>query len=205
MIAGPQLYRLAFPALAAALLPIRLLCAQDSASVGDSVAPPIIVRASSSTQQVSADQFLAGFITTAARLNGAKFIAAVGTASKVRPDLASKVVVCALNIARLDSHSPAGQLSFSVIDQIIKAAVVAAPQSASDIVRAAISSEPYARASIVAAAVAAAPDEEAAIHLAASASSPMSMFAAAITATLNPVNSGGLGDVSSPEQPPIAP
>ena len=205
MIAGPQLYRLAFPALAAALLPIRLLCAQDSASVGDSVAPPIIVRASSSTQQVSADQFLAGFITTAARLNGAKFIAAVGTASKVRPDLASKVVVCALNIARLNSHSPAGQLSFSVIDQIIKAAVVAAPQSASDIVRAAISSEPYARASIVAAAVTAAPGKEAEIHVAASESSPMSMFAAASTATLNPVNSGGLGDVSSPEQPPVAP
>src|SRR5437588_5792780 len=205
MISGPQLRLLAFSALAAVTLPIGPLCAQDSAPVADSIALPIIVRASSSTQHVSADQFLAAFITTAARLNGPKFVAAVGTASKMRPDLASKVVVCALNIARLNSHSPAGQLSFAVIDQIIKAAIVAAPQSASDIVRAAISSEPYARASIVAAAVAAAPGEEAEIHVAASESSPMSIFASAITATLNPVNSGGLGDVNSPEQPPVAP
>ena len=58
---------------------------------------------------------------------------------------------------------------------------------------------------IAPAAVTAAHGKEAEIHVAASESSPMSMFAAASTATLNPVNSGGLGDVSSPEQPPVAP
>src|SRR5207302_8051123 len=119
MIFGPKLKYLALSALPAAILPAGLLQAQGSASAADSVAPPIIVTASSSTRQVSSDQFVAGFITTAARLNGAKFIAAIGTASKMRPALAPKVVVCALNIARLNSHPRTTQLSFVVIDQII--------------------------------------------------------------------------------------
>lgn len=187
------------------MLPSRLLCAQDSAAVAEPVTAPIVVHASISTAETSTNQFLAGFITTATRLEGAKFIACVGAASKTRPDLAPKVVVCAFNLARLNFHPLRGQLSLSLIDQVIIAAVAAAPEKAADIVKAAISSEPYAQNTIIAAAIAAAPEEETEIYAVSSQVSPMSMFAFATITVVNPVNDGGLGPVNSPEQPPAGP
>src|SRR5713101_2828645 len=130
--------------VATAALSLRAVSAQQLASpVTDTISSPVIVRASSSAAQTSTDQFLSGFITTAARSEGATFISCVATAAKLRPDLAGKIVVCALNISRLNSHSPDGRLGFAMIDQIVKAAVSAAPESEADIVKAAIASEPY--------------------------------------------------------------
>jgi hypothetical protein len=178
---------------------------QIAAAPADVIAPSITVQASKDAAQTAADEFLTGFITTAVRLEGPKFISCVTTAATLRPDLAGKIVICALNIARLNSHLPGGRLSFAMIDQIVKAAVAAAPQSAASIVKAAVESEPYARSLIIAAALATAPGQEAEIQGAANETQPMSMLASAATAGANPVNNGGLGDVISPEQPPAGP
>ena len=177
----------------------KLLCAQSS------IVPLVIVSASATESHTSADQFLTAFINAAMRSKGANSVACVATATRTRPDLAVKIVVCAFNVARLNSHSLSGRLPVALIDQIIKAAIVAAPQSAGDIVKAAIDSEPYARATILAAALATAPGERAEIFAAARETSAMSMLALAITATINPVDRGGVGDVNSPEQPPMTP
>src|SRR5436305_161573 len=190
MIFAPLLRRFGLLGLAAALTPLRLALAQASAPTSaDAVAAPIVVKGSST--QISADQFLAGFIATAARLRGGKFIASVTAAVQMRPDLAAKVVTCALNIARLNSHSTNGQIPLPVIDQIVKAAVSAAPQNAVEIVKAAVKSEPYARASIVVAAISAAPDEAAEIQIAATGTSSTSMLASLVIPATNPVNNGG--------------
>jgi hypothetical protein len=184
----------------------KLAPAQQTASAPDeAVAVPITVRASNSAAQTRNDEFLAGFISAAVKLQGLKFPARLRTAVTLRPDLAGKIVVCALNIARLNSHLPDGTLSFAAINQIITTAVAAAPQSAADIVKAAIESEPYARAWIVAAAVAAAPDQAARNHAAANENQPMSMLASATAPGFNLVNNGGVGPVNSPEQPPAGP
>jgi len=198
-------WRRAFLALAAVLSLNGVIAQQPPAAADETIAAPITVHASNCAAQTATDKFLTGFITTAARLEGPKFISCLATAVKRRPELAGKIVVCALNIARLNSHLPGGQLSFATIDQIVKAAVTAAPQSAAAIVKAAIESEPYARAWVIAAAIAAAPGQEAEINAAANGTSSMSMFASAAAAGINPVNNGGLGDVVSPEQPPAGP
>lgn len=190
----------------AMLLSLEVASAQQNARAPDeTIAAPITVRASNSAAQTANDEFLAGFITAAVKLQGPKFLARLRTAVSLRPDLAGKIVVCALNIARLNSHLPDRTLSFAAIDQIIKIAVTAAPQSAADIVKAAIASEPYARAWIIAAAVAAAPDQAAQIQAAANENPATSMLASAATAGFNPANNGDMGNVNSPEQPPVGP
>ena len=196
-----------FALLAAiAALALRCVSAQDTPSApSDTIAPSITVKASSTAAQTAADQFIAGFITTAARFEGPKFISYIATAAKMRPDLASKIVACALNIARLNSHPPGARLSSATVDQIVRAAILAAPESAVDIVKAAIESEPYARESIIAAAIAVVPDQGAEIQAAADQTQSMSMFALVNAGVVNPVNNGGLGDVESPEQPPSGP
>jgi hypothetical protein len=173
---------------------------QISSPPADQMAPPITVRASSSAPGAAAE-FLTTFISTAVRLDGVKFIARLATAVKLRPDLAGKIVVCALNISRLNAH-PLGRLSVDTIDQIIKAAVGAAPEAAADIVKAAIQSEPYARASIIAAALAVAPDQESSIRNVVNEMTPMSILPS--FATLNPEDNAPSGNVNSPEQPPVA-
>jgi hypothetical protein len=189
----------------AAILPIKLLCAQDTGPTAEAVVAPIIIRASSVTAHPKPDQFLAGFITAAGRLKGARFIAYLTTATKTRPDLALQLVVCALNITRLNINPSDGHLPLATIDQIVRTVVTGAPDHAAEIVEAAINSEPYACACIVAAAVAAAPEHEAEIHTAASCASTGSMLAFAVFPAFNPVINGGLGPVTSPEQPPVAP
>jgi hypothetical protein len=127
----------------------------------------------------------------------------VAKAVTFRPDLAGKIVVCALNIARLNSHLPGGRLSCAKIDQIVRAAVTAAPQSVASIVKAAIESEPYARSCIVAAAVEAAPGQEAEINAAANEAQPMSIVLTA--GRFNPADNTPFDNVNSPEQPPVGP
>jgi hypothetical protein len=175
---------------------------QISSAPADQMAPPVTVRASSSDGG-AASEFLTAFISTAVRLDGAKFISCLATAVKLRPDLAGKIIVCALNISRLNAHPLAGRLSFGTIDQIIKAAVAAAPEAASDIVKAAIQSEPYARECIISAAIASAPEEESAIRAAVSEMTPMSILPTA--GRFNPADNAPFGNVNSPEQPPAGP
>lgn len=200
---GPKI-REPFALLATtALLSFQIVSAQQTAPTSnDAIALPITVRASSSAAQTAADQFIAGFITTTVRLEGSKLISCITTAAKLRPDLASKIVVCALNISRLSSHLPGAGLSFAIIDQIVRAAIAGAPESAAAIVKAAIESEPYARESIIAAAIAVAPDQESEINAAANETSPMSMFA--LRGRINPVEDRP-SSVNSPEQPPAGP
>jgi hypothetical protein len=189
----------------AVVVSFQAVSAQQPGPTDETIAAPIMVRASSSAAQTATDRFLTSFITTAVRLEGLKFFACVTTASTLRPDLAGKIVICSLNLLHLNSNLADGRLSLAVIDQVVKAAVTAAPQSAADIVKAAIESEPYARTGIIAAAVAAAPNQATHIYSAASQSQPMTMFASAAPAALNPVNNGGVGPVNSPEQPPAGP
>jgi hypothetical protein len=174
-----------------------------AAPLPDETIAAITVQASHSAAQTEADEFITGFISTAVRLEGPKFISCVTNATKLRPDLAARIAVSALNIARLNSKLFGGRLSCVTIAQIVRAAVTASPKSAASIVRTAIKSEPYARSCIVAAAVAAAPDEESEIDAAASETPPMSMFAAG--GRINPVEDAPPSNVNSPEQPPAGP
>jgi hypothetical protein len=186
-----------------ALLSQKVASAQQTAPASDeTIAAPITVRASDSAAQSPNDEFLAGFISAAVQLEGPKFLACMMTAASLRPDLAGKIVICALNIARLNSYLPNGTLSFVAINQIIKTVVSAAPQSAADIVEKAIESEPYARASIIAAAVAAVPAEESEINTAATGTQVISFFASVSFNRFNPIENA---EVNSPEQPPVGP
>ena len=194
--------RCAFLALAAVVSLSGIAVKQSLAAREETIAA-ITVQASNSAAQSAADEFLTGFITTAVRLEGPKLISCVTTAAKLRPDLAARIAVCALNIARLNSHLFGGRLSCATIDQIVRAAVTGAPQSAASIVKAMIKSEPYARDCIIAAALAAAPDEESEINEAASEMSPMSMFV--WRGRINPVEDLPSSNVNSPEQPPVGP
>src|SRR5204862_7037301 len=79
---------------------LRVVSAEQiSSPPADQMAPPITVRASSSAGG-AASEFLTAFISAAVRLDGLKFISCLATAVKLRPDLAGKIVVCALNISR---------------------------------------------------------------------------------------------------------
>jgi hypothetical protein len=186
------------------VLSLTVVSAQQAApSPDETIFAPITVRASNSASQGTSDEFLTGFIAVAVRFEGPKFISRIATAAKLRPDLAGKIVVCALNIVRLKSHLPGGRLSCATIDQIVKAAVTAAPQSAASIVKAAIESELYARSCIVAAAVAAAPGQEAEINAAANEVQLASILPTA--GRFNPKDNAPFDNVNSPEQPPIGP
>src|SRR5439155_17300117 len=130
----------------------------------------------------------------------------VATAVTLRPDLAAKIVVSALNISWINGQPPQQTLSCSAISQIVKAAVRAAPKkNASVIVKAAIKSEPRMRDCIIAAAIAAAPDQEALIRAAVGEMTPMSMLAWWNAGRFNPADNLPLTDVNSPEQPPAGP
>lgn len=195
--------RLALLAMAVGLS-LRVVSAQQTSTVPDEpIALAITVKASNSVAQTAANEFLTGFITTAVRLEGPKLISCVTTATKLRPDLAARIVVCALNIARLNSHLLGGRLSCETIERIVRAVVTGAPQNAASIVKAAIKSEPYARSCIVAAAIAAAPDEESEINGAASETSPIATFV--WPGRINPVEDLPSSNVNSPEQPPGGP
>src|SRR5437879_4080808 len=184
---------------ASLILPCAIAAAQTASVSADQIVAPVTVRASSSAAQTGTAQFLATFISTAARLEGPKFISCLTAAVKLRPDLAGKLVICALNIARLNAHTLTGRLSPGTIDQIIKAAVAAAPEASPDIVKAAIQSEPYARDSIIAAAVTAAPDQASDIRVAVANTTSMSILP--LATTFNPAQDGP-SPVNSPEQPP---
>jgi hypothetical protein len=188
-----------------ALLSVLLLrvasAEQISFASADQIALPITVRASSNAAG-PANEFLTAFISAAVRLDGEKFISCLATGVKLRPDLAGKIVVCALNISRLNVHPLMGRLPLSTIDQIIKAAVAAAPEAAADIVKAAIQSESYARNYIIAAAVAVAHDQESSIRATVNETTPISILA--LAASLNPTENGLPANVNSPEQPPVA-
>ena len=187
-----------------ALLPNNFVRAQDS-TPDETVVNPIIVKGSATGAESQPDQTLAVFITTAMRLRGPKFLAYLSSTVQTRPDLAARIVVCALNISRLNLPSTQSQLPLALIDQIVKTAVAAAPESATEIVSAAIRCEPYARTTIVAAAITAAPAQASEIAMAMNQTSSVSMFALASAAAINPVNDGGAGAVNSPEQPPSVP
>ena len=133
-----------------ALLSLKVASAEQTAAAPDeAIAAPITVRASDSAARSASDEFLASFISAAVQLEGPKFLACMTTAASLRPDLAGKIVICAFNIARLNSHPAYSTLSFATINQIVKTAVTAAPRSAADIVKKATESEPSARAWII--------------------------------------------------------
>jgi hypothetical protein len=169
----------------------------------EQTAPPITVRASISAREMTEAEFLTGFISTAVRFEGPEFIAGLATAVKLRADLAHRIVVCSLDIARLNARLNQGRLSFGTIGKIIKGAVGAAPETAPDIVRAAIKSEPYARDWIIVAAITAAPDEQTVILTAAGETRPMSILPT--TGRFNPTEDAPFENVNSPEQPPAGP
>lgn len=203
MFSGPRSRRyFAFLALAA-VLSLNGIVAEQSLAAPEETIAAITVQASNSSAQTDADEFLTSFITAAVRLEDQKLVSRVTTAAKLRPDLAARIAVCALNIARLNSHLLGGRLSCATIDQIVRAVVIGAPQSAASIVKAAIASEPYARSCIIAAALAVAPDEESEINAAASETSSMSTFA--LAGRINPVEDLPSSNVNSPEQPPAGP
>jgi hypothetical protein len=186
------------------VLSLIVVSAHQAAPAPDeTIVAPITVRASNSAQEMAAAEFLTAFISPAVRFEGSQFIAWLATAVKLRTDLAGRIVVCSLDIARLNTRLNQGRLSFATIGQIIKGAVGAAPKTAPDIVKAAIKSEPYARGFIIASAIAAAPDEQPWILAAVGETMPMSILPTA--GRFNPADNAPFDNVNSPEQPPIGP
>ena len=206
MFSGPKSRRRCASLALAAGLSLKVATAQQTAPAPDeAIAVPITVRASNSAAQIASDEFLTGFITVAVRFEGPEFASCVATAVTLRPDLAAKIVVSALNISWINGQPPQQTLSCSAISQIVKAAVRAASKNASVVVKAAIKSEPRMRDCIIAAAIAAAPDQEALIRAAVGEMTPMSMLAWWNAGRFNPADNLPLSDVNSPEQPPAGP
>lgn len=204
MFSGPKSRRGRASLALTAVLSLTIVSAQQAAPVpNESIAAPITVRASISAREMAAAEFLTAFISTAVRFQGPEFIAWLVTAVKLRADLAGKIVVCSLDIARLNARSNEGRVSFATIGQIIKGAVGAAPETAPDIVKAAIKSEPYARDWIIASAIAAAPDEQPLILASVGETKPMSILLTA--GRFNPADNAPFDNVNSPEQPPAGP
>lgn len=189
---------------------LALACSFVIASAAAAAPSDGLIRAVQATgahnvKDASADQFRQAFISVLVGKKERDFPLYVSAAVKLRPDLADKIVVSALNICRLNTHGKNHQIPCDIIARIINAAVTANPKAAEAVVRAAISSEPYARSCIVTAAIAAAPDQELAIRRAGNEIESIAFLQAHGAGNINPVDLSADEPVTSQEQPPAGP
>jgi hypothetical protein len=146
-----------FPPLPSAALIAREAKKQQhllSAMAGctDNLERAVKVGGAASLKAATADQFLRALTAILIRSKAREACYCVSAAVKLRPELAGKIVVCAINVRRSDKQPVDKQISCEEIDCIVRAAIAADPRAAEAIVRAAVDAEPYARDCIVAAA-----------------------------------------------------
>jgi hypothetical protein len=182
-----------------------VMASKALAAPSDELTHAIQATGAHNIKEAPVDQFRRAFISVLVGKKERDFPLYVSAAVKLRPGLADKIVVSALNICRLNTHGKNHQIPCDIIGRIINAAVTANPDAAEAIVRAAISSEPYARSCIVAAAIAAAPDQELTIRRAASENESIAFLQAHGAGNINPVDLAAEEPVTSQEQPPNGP
>ena len=188
------------------------------ASPSDDLTRAVSRGGSASVEEASASQFLRAFTAVLVRARPKEVVWYVNAAVKLRPDLADRIVVAALNViisgADLSDRQNKQKIAAEITD-IIQAAIAADPDAAVAIVKAAVTAAPFARDWIVAAAIAAAPDQRIAFLQAAHEGESNAFFwssrvgagniSSTTFASINPANLSGNGNVNSPEQPPSGP
>ena len=185
------------------------------ASPSDDLIQAVSRGGSASVEEASASQFLHAFAAVLVRAKPKEVVWYINAAVKLRPDLADRIVVVALNARRSDMESADKRRMCKQISDIIQAAVAANPDAAAAIVKAAVKAVPFARDCIVEAAIAAAHDEKIAILQAAGEAESTAFFGPSrvdagnisntTLGTINPANLLGNRNVNSPEQPPSGP
>ncbi len=167
-------------------------------SGNDDLTRAVRVAGASSLGTATPDQFMRGLNSLFVRSNARAICDYVGTAVRIRPDLADRIVVAALNVSRIggtdskDFKQPVGkQISCEDVDCIIREAIAAHPAAAREIVSAALAAAPLLRDCIVAAANVAQPCQEA-----------NAFVEPNILNSINPANTVP-EEVVSPEQPPL--
>jgi len=167
-----------------------------------------------SVTEASAKQFLRAYMSILVRAKPKEVIWYVNAAVKLRPDLASKIVVVTLNVRRLNTNPRDLRDRCRQIGDIIQAAIMASAEAGVAIVKAAVATEPFARECIIAAARAASPDQNIAFleaaresELAAAEFTDLTVSLVSIPAigTINPADYTRPHNVISPEQPPPLP
>ncbi len=168
-------------------------------SGNDDLTRAVRVAGASSLGTATPDQFMRGLNSLFVRSNARAICDYVGTAVRIRPDLADRIVVAALNVSRIggtdskDFKQPVGkQISCEDVDCIIREAIAAHPAAAREIVSAALAAAPLLRDCIVAAANVAQPCQEA-----------NAFVEPNILNSINPANTVP-EEVVSPEQPPLS-
>lgn len=196
----------------ALVMRLLLLATIVSASPTDDFARVVFRGGAATIQSASAEQFLRACSVIFLTAKEKEIIWYVNAAVKLRPDLADRTVIVALN-ARISANRLADKekLAHQVCD-IVQAAILAEPAAAPAIVKAAIKAVPFARSCIVAAAITAVPDLIIAILDSADEAEPNLLYAARRAGELNgPFEPFALMDpkafatdhVNSPEQPPL--
>ncbi len=168
-------------------------------SGNDDLTRAVRVAGASSLGTATPDQFMRGLNSLFVRSNARAICDYVGAAVRIRPDLADRIVVAALNVSRIggtdskDFKQPVGkQISCEDVDCIIREAIAAHPAAAREIVSAALAAAPLLRDCIVAAANVAQPCQEA-----------NAFVEPNILNSINPANTVP-EEVVSPEQPPLS-
>ncbi|HEY2139968.1 MAG TPA: hypothetical protein VGH00_07805 [Chthoniobacterales bacterium] len=191
-----------------------MLTASALATPAEEITSALAVNGPSDASQTRAREFVKAFNAVALRISPRALPEYVAAAINLRPALAPNIVAVAIKAAVKNLEAKPDAL-FRLIQQIVKVAVAANPDTAASITRAAVSVSPDSRRCILEAAVSAAPDNKDAISEAANlrtqpfafltfSASDLSGFSFT-PATLNPANISDLGgdtSVNSPEQPP---
>lgn len=205
---------LARAALASLAVPLSFgLIASTIASPSDDLTRAVLRGGSATVEEASASQFLRAFAAVLVRARPKEVVWYVNAAIKLRPDLANRIVVVALNARRSDVESADKGKACEQISDIIQAAIAANPDAAAAIVKAAVEAAPFSRDCIVAGAIAAASDQKTAILQAAAEAELLVMFrpsgldtgniSSRINHTLNPADFFNNENVTSPEKPPV--
>jgi hypothetical protein len=164
------------------------------AAPSDEITRAVSKSGGADVKHATPDQFNKAFAAVLLHVKRDDVPAYVSAAAKLRPDLADRIVVMAIRVAR-----PSGRdADFKKppchwVEPIIRAAIEAAPDEKDAIVRAALASDPWAREYILAAA--GMPENQRAL---------LRPSVNTILGTINPENigAGGQGLPASAEQPP---
>ena len=165
------------------------------AAPSDEITRAVSKSGGADVKHATPDQFNKAFAAVLLHVKRDDVPAYVSAAAKLRPDLADRIVVMAIRVARpsgrdADLNKPPCDYW---VEPIIRAAIEAAPDEKDAIVRAALASDPWAREYILAAA--GMPENQRAL---------LRPSVNTILGTINPENigAGGQGLPASAEQPP---
>ena len=192
--------------LTTVLLSLAVLCAAATTGRASATWPYVEVTqavqktGATNVDTATADQFLKAFGSVLITKKLRDFPNYVSAAVTLRKDLAAKIVTTALKIAKLNKKK--NDDGWEWANEIVVAAILAAPDLAESIVHAAILVIPQAKDSIVAAATKAAPDHAFFILRAAGEAQTLTFLDPFPFGSINPFKPGPSEPVTSPEQPP---